>query len=105
MLNVQIEPKTGRRIKKIRKKDKHFYRQIKNAIDAIRTDPTIGEAKKYDLTGYFSLDLFNQGINDELTYRLEKDQNGDLVIILLFGSRENYYQELKRYLQTSKRTK
>ncbi|SFG90456.1 type II toxin-antitoxin system RelE/ParE family toxin [Sporolactobacillus nakayamae] len=102
MLNVRIEPKAGRTLKKIRKQDKHFYKQIRDAVDAIRHDPSIGESKKGDLVGYQSLDLYNKGINYELAYRLEEDGNGKLVVIIMFGSRENFYEELKRYLKVRK---
>jgi hypothetical protein len=29
---------------------------------------------------------------------LEEDENGKLVLIIMMGTRENFYEELKRYL-------
>ena len=58
----------------------------------------IGEVKKGDLKGYFCVDLNHLGTNYELCYTLEEDEDGQLVLIILMGPRENFYPELKRYL-------
>ncbi|MBP3040763.1 type II toxin-antitoxin system mRNA interferase toxin, RelE/StbE family [Bacillaceae bacterium Marseille-Q3522] len=98
MLGIQFHPKAVKEIKKIRKQDKKFYERLNNAIEVIRQDPKIGNSKKYDLAGYYSLDLYNQGTNYELVYRIEYDENDNVIVIIMFGTRENFYQELKRRL-------
>ncbi|WP_146130758.1 type II toxin-antitoxin system RelE/ParE family toxin [Peptostreptococcus russellii] len=37
-------------------------------------------------------------MNYELAYRISKLDNGKMVIIIMAGTRENFYQELKRYM-------
>ncbi|WP_438317178.1 type II toxin-antitoxin system RelE/ParE family toxin [Sporosarcina sp. FA9] len=75
-----------------------MYEKINDAITNICLDPFIGDAKKGDLKGFFSLDVFHQASNYELCYKIEEDENGDLIVIILIGPRENFYPELKRYL-------
>lgn len=85
-------------LKRIRKSDSTLYKKVLHAIEDIRRNPFIGDAKKGDLKGYFCLDVFHVGTNYELCYALEKDENGEIVLIVLMGPRENFYAELKRYL-------
>lgn len=68
-------------------------------INSICGNPFVGEAKKGDLKGYFCVDINHIGTNYELCYTLEEDDNGDMILIVLMGSRENFYEQLKRYLE------
>lgn len=58
----------------------------------------IGEAKAGDLKGLYSLDIYYNHTNYELAYRISKLENGNIVVIIMAGTRENFYKELKRYL-------
>lgn len=84
--------RAGKVLNKIRKTDKSLYRKMNTTIEFI------GEVKKGDLKGYFCVDLNHLGTNYELCYTLEEDEDGQLVLIILMGPRENFYPELKRYL-------
>ena len=64
-----------------------------------RANPKIGEAKSGDLQGIFSLDIFHAGQHYELAYRVSPVDHGEMVVILLAGTRQNFYKELKRYLK------
>ena len=99
LLPYRIGKRAGKELKKIRTSDVNLYRKINNAIESIRENPMIGEAKKGDLKGYFCVDLNHMGTNYELCYALEEDENGEIVIIVLMGPRENFYPQLKRYLE------
>lgn len=68
------------------------------AITAIRTDPFCGSPKSGDLKGIYGYDVFYKGTNYELAYRLEENEEGEIVVVILAGTRENFYDELKRYL-------
>jgi len=35
----------------------------------------------------------------ELAYRIAQLENGGIIVIIMTGSRENFYHELKRYLK------
>jgi len=47
----------------------------------------------------YSLDIYYNRTNYELAYRISKLENGDMVVIIMAGTRENFYKELKRYLK------
>lgn len=98
LLPFQLSPRAGKRLKKIKKSDQPLYRKINAAIDSIRTDPDVGEAKKGDLKGYSCLDVHHTGTNYEICYALRENEEGELIVIILLGPRENFYPELKRYL-------
>lgn len=77
-------------------------KQLKEAylegIRAIRSDPSIGEQKQGDLRGIYGYDISYQGRNYEIAYRVEENEEGALIVVILAGTRENFYEALKRYL-------
>ena len=56
MTEVRFLPPAARFIKKL--KDKRLKRLFQEAIDKIRVDYTIGEAKTGDLSGVFGYDIY-----------------------------------------------
>jgi len=68
---------------------------FKEAIDKLKKDPYIGTQKTGDLRGIFGYDVKYVGSNYELAYRIYED-DGKLVVVILAGTRENFYEELKR---------
>jgi len=50
------------------------------------------------LRGIFGYDVKYGGINYELAYRIY-EENGQLIVVILAGTRENFYTELKRLLK------
>jgi hypothetical protein len=96
MRDLIILPGAARYLKKL--KEKALKDAFQAEIIAIRKDPYIGEAKTGDLAGIFSRDVFYNKTNYELAYTLvEKD--GETVVVILAGGRENFYAELKRYMK------
>ena len=88
MTQVQILPPAAKFLKKL--KDKKLKSLYKEAIEMICEDYSIGEEKTGDLAGMYGY---------ELTYRVR--QLDDLIIIVIMaGTRENFYEELKRYIRT-----
>lgn len=71
-----------------------FFEKIKE----IRLNPYIGELKTGDLAGIYCCNISYKGTNYELAYRLEESVNEDVVVIIMAGTRETFYQELKRYM-------
>lgn len=96
MLPVVYMPNAERYFKKL--KDKQLKNAYKNGISSIRDNPCMGEAKKGDLKGIYSLDIYHNRTNYELAYRISQLDNGDIIVIIMAGSRENFYKELKRYI-------
>lgn len=94
-------PSSSRQILK-KLKDKKLKALYKNAIDAILEDPSIGEEKTGDLKGVRGFDIYYNKTNYELAYTVEEIQKPesdetDIVVVIMAGTRENFYNELKRY--------
>lgn len=98
-LPYKLSPPAGKQLKKIRKTDRALFDKIKIVIDDICDNPGLGEPKKGDLKGYSCVDITHLRTNYELCYTLEEDTNGQLVLIVMIGPRENFYKDLKRYLK------
>lgn len=98
LLPYKLSHRAAKQLKKIRKTDRSLYDKVNNAIIDIRIDPTIGEAKKGDLKGYSCIDISHLKTNYELCYALEEEPSGQLVLVVMMGPRENFYEDLKRYL-------
>jgi mRNA interferase RelE/StbE len=95
MYEVNYSKAAEKYLKKI--KDKTLKSTIKAAIDKICIDPYIGTQKVGDLRGIFGYDIKHGGINYELAYRIYEDDD-KLVVVVLAGTRENFYEELKRLM-------
>lgn len=98
LLPYRIGRRALKELKRIRKSDQVLYKKIDAAIMSIRENPYVGEMKKGDLNGYYGFDVTHVGTNYEICYALEEDAQGNIVVIILIGPRENFYAELKRYL-------
>jgi len=79
-------------------KDKQLLTAFKEAIDKLKIDLYIGTQKVGDLGGVFGYDVKYAGTNYELAYRIY-EENGKLIVVILAGTRENFYDELKRMLR------
>lgn len=83
-------------LKKI--KEKGLKNAFKNTLEEIRINPYIGELKTGDLTGIYCCDVYYNKTKYELAYKIyEKDSQ--VVVVILAGTRENFYDELKRYMK------
>ena len=50
------------------------------------------------MRGIYGYDVRCGGVNYELAYRIY-EENGRFVVIILAGTRENFYEELKRLVK------
>ena len=96
MYEVTYSKPAERYFKKI--KDKQLLTVFKKAIDELKKDPYIGTQKSGDLRGIHGYDVKYAGVNYELAYRIY-EENGKLIIIILAGTRENFYEELKQLIK------
>ncbi len=96
MTEVRFFPPAEKYIKKI--KDKKLKMLYLEAIDRIREDHTVGEAKTGDLSGVYGYDIYYNKTNYELAYTLEyrKDK---IIVVIMAGTRENFYDQLKQYMR------
>ena len=79
-------------------KDKRLLAAFKTAIDAVQKSPYVGRQKTGDLSGIYGYDVQYAGVNYELAYRIY-ERNDRLVVVILAGTRENFYEELKRLVK------
>ena len=96
MTEVKFMPPAAKFLKKL--KDKKLKTLYQEAIDKIREDHTIGEAKNGDLAGLYGHDIYYNKTNYELAYKVEYVDN-KVIIVVMAGTRENFYDELKRYMK------
>lgn len=96
MNKVIFLPPAAKYLKKI--KDKQLKKSFKEAIDRIAENYDIGEEKTGDLAGVYGYDLYYNRINYEIAYTVEIQDN-TVVIVIMAGTRENFYNELKRYMK------
>jgi hypothetical protein len=99
VLPLIIAPSAARYFKKI--KDMKLKTLFGEKILEIRQDPHLGKAKKGDLEGIFSCDLFFNKTNYEIAYTIT-DGEPRTIVVVLAGTRENFYEELKRRWSTGK---
>ena len=95
MAEIRFLPPAARFIKKI--KDKKLKELYKSAINKIAEDHTVGEMKTGDLSGIYGYDIFYNKTNYELAYRVEYVDD-KIIVVIMAGTRENFYEELKRYI-------
>lgn len=99
MTEVRFLPPVAKFLKKL--KDKKLKRLYQEAVDKIREDYTIGEAKTGDLTGVYGYDIYYNKTNYEIAYTVSY-QEDMIIVIIMAGTRENFYDQLKRYMKNPK---
>lgn len=96
MTEVRFLPPAAKFIKKLR--DKKFKNLYQEAVDKIREDYTVGEAKTGDLSGVYGYDIYYNKTNYELAYTVEYLEN-EIIVVIMAGTRENFYDQLKQYIR------
>lgn len=101
MANLIILPPAAKYLKKL--KDKRLKKLYQDAIDDICADPYVGDPKHGDLEGVLGYDIYYNKINYELAYTIEErviegTDETETVVVIMAGTRENFYDQLKRYL-------
>ncbi len=96
MAEVRFLPPAAKFLKKL--KDKKLKALYMEAIDKIREDHTVGEAKVGDLSGIYGYDIFYNKTNYELAYRVKYVED-KIIVVIMAGTRENFYEQLKRYIK------
>lgn len=97
MAQVRFLPPAAKFIKKL--KDKKLKALYQKAIERICEDYTVGEPKIGDLSGIYGYDIYYNKINYELAYTVEF-VGETVVVVILAGTRENFYEQLKRYIKS-----
>lgn len=100
MTELRFLPPAAKYLKKL--KDKKLKKLFQDAVDKIMADPLAGDEKKGDLRGVRSYEIFYNRTNYELAYTIETytdEISGEqkTVVVILAGTRENFYEQLKQY--------
>jgi mRNA interferase RelE/StbE len=96
MYPIEFLPPAERYFKEI--KERGLKDAFHEAIRLIRQDPSIGTVKKGDLTGIYGYDVYYRSVNYEIAYRISVNDDGSVVVVIMAGTRENFYEQLKNYL-------
>lgn len=96
MTEVRFLPPAAKFIKKM--KDKKLKMLYQEAVDKIREDYTVGEAKTGDLSGVYGYDIYYNRTNYELAYTVEYRED-KVIVVIMAGTRENLYDQLKQYMK------
>lgn len=94
MYELRYLPGAQRFFKKLR--EKGLKEAFRRALETIARDPYTGERKTGDLAGLYGYDVYYNKTNYEIAYRIY-EEDGKLVVVILAGTRENFYEHLKRY--------
>lgn len=86
----------ARFLKKIKEQPRKAAFQT--AIDEIILNPYVGELKTGNLSGIYCYDIIYNKTNYELAYTIIEREE-ETVVVILAGTRENFYQQLKRYMK------
>ncbi len=96
MTKLLLSKSSQKFIKKIT--DKNLKDKIKQGLDRIKEDYTVGSRKTGDLKGFWSLDIYYNKTNYEICYEVI-EEDGRFILVAMIGTRENFYKELRRYLE------
>ena len=97
--SVKFLPIATKFLKKL--KDKKLKNLFANAVKKICENPLIGEEKTGDLQGVRCVDVFYNKTNYELAYIVEIVDDKEVIVILMAGTRENFYDALKNYKKST----
>lgn len=96
MYEIQFSSQAARYFKKL--KEEPLKDTYKTALLKLSENPYIGQPKRGDLAGIYGFDVNHKGVNYEIAYTIS-EINGKKIIVLLAGTRENFYEQLKRYIK------
>jgi mRNA-degrading endonuclease RelE of RelBE toxin-antitoxin system len=96
MYKIRFTVAAEKYLKKI--KEKGLKKAFQSALEEISMDPYIGELKTGDLAGVYCCDVYYNKTKYELSYKIY-EEDSQIVVVILAGTRENFYDELKRYMK------
>lgn len=83
--------------KQLRSLDKPVRNRIIAALELISENPLCGERLKGDLTAVHSYHLKAAGVEYRIAYQIREQEI--VVVVLQIGTRENFYEELKKRIK------
>lgn len=99
MLPVRFLPPATKYFKKL--KNKRLKDLYEAAVREICENPLVGEEKTGDLSGVRCVDIYFDRTNYELAYIVELVEDTEVVVVMMAGTRENFYETLKNYAKST----
>jgi len=90
-------PKLRHLLKNLEKRQHQLLDSYDEQIDQIMKAPTYGKKLRGDLSDYYAWDWKFQGISIRICYKVNLSKQE--VKVVYFGTRENFYQEVKNYIK------
>ncbi len=78
--------------------DKKLKNIFYETFHKIKENPYAGIQKSGDLANVYGYDLYYHRVNYEIATLISED-NLKKIVVLLAGTRENFYKDLKKYLK------
>ncbi len=78
--------------KDVKRIDKPLRKKIKDAVDEILENPFSADELTGDLKGFLSYHFRLQSVYYRIAFKID----GNNIVFIKFGKRENFYEELKR---------
>jgi mRNA-degrading endonuclease RelE of RelBE toxin-antitoxin system len=79
----------------VKKQARPFQLVIEDEVEEVVANPSIGNSKKGDLSGFRVHKFAFRTQNFLIAYRVMEDD----ILFYMIGPHENFYRELKRYLK------
>ncbi len=79
--------------------DKKLKTLFQEEVDKIRLNHFVGETKSGDLSGIYCCEIRYNKTDYRLAYTLVEIEPNITVVVVLAGTHENFYEELKRYIK------
>ncbi|WP_418791714.1 type II toxin-antitoxin system RelE/ParE family toxin [Phosphitispora sp. TUW77] len=80
-------------------KDKQLKKKYETALLEIRKNPEIGDIKTGDLAGIWGYNVYHNKTYYEIAYYLAENEKGELVVVVMAGTRENFWDTIKKYMK------
>ena len=93
-----LTPKMGRLLKKIEARQYKLLEKFNQSRDLILENPLIGKRLEGGLKKYRSLDFTMNGVALRICYIFNPDDDRCIITFVWFGTRENFYKEVARYV-------
>jgi mRNA interferase RelE/StbE len=93
MYEIEFVNSAQKYLKKLN--DKQLKDIFYETFHKIKENPYSGMQKSGDLTSVYGYDFYYNSVNYEIAYLIYED-NLKKIIVLLAGTRENFYKELKK---------
>jgi len=90
-------PKLSRLLKNLEKRQQQLVDSYLEQIRGIMTDPQSGKKLRGDLNDYYSWDWKFQNVPLRICYKTISETNS--ILIVYFGTRQNFYEEVKNYVK------